>query len=183
MHRHALRIDPFDHAIHPVAAAGVRLDAQQADGSAGHQRRVQGIVRQGGGADMHRRIIRRADESGWIGQHRCPRLPLRIERAQYHKRQLREEVAMLVGHAVADHLPAGARELVAHAQPVLQRAFAGVKRRRAVVGIGGHRGYAASPTTDLLIGTKRGKASIRASQARRCGYGCRETLPSGAWAM
>ena len=73
------------------------------------------------------------------------------------------EVAVLVGHVVADHARPDLRQFGARAGALLQGDFAFVEGRVHACA------QAASPTGDFIIGTKPGNASMRASQARTFG--------------
>ena len=121
------------------------------------------------GADVQVRGIGRLHETRRAREHAGPGLALVVHAAHHHKRQQAEKLAVLIGHVVAHHARADLRHLRLHAGARLQGLFTSVE------GV-----HASNPTGDLSMGTKPGKASMRASQARMAGYGCSDTRPSGA---
>ena len=109
-------------------------------------------------------------------QHRRPGLAALVLHAQQQRRQLGEELAVLLGHVLAHHRVADGFEPVAHAGALLQLP---VRRRGSVdVSI-----QAAAGNGERGMPTKPGRASTRCSQARSRGQGSSAMPPSGACAV
>src|SRR5262249_45326914 len=134
--REAQPIGPNDAPIHPVAAARLELDAEQADRRARHDVGGERIAMAGPGIDLERPRIRRGDEAWMPDQDRGPRLALRIEAADNEERQLAEQLAMLIGHEIANDFAPDLFQPRAHACAFLQGALAGMKSRLAGRGAG-----------------------------------------------
>jgi hypothetical protein len=71
--------------------------------------------------------IGRRNEARRPREHRGPGLARCIHRARYQEGQLREELAVLLGHVVSDHARADLRHPLAHASALLRGALAGVE--------------------------------------------------------
>src|SRR5262249_23546351 len=118
-----------DDPIHPVAAARLELDAEQADRRARHDVGGERIAMAGPGIDPERPRVWRGDEAWMSHQDRGPRLALRIEAADDEERQLAEQLTMLIGHEVANDFAPDLLQPRAHACAFLQGALAGMKGR------------------------------------------------------
>jgi hypothetical protein len=164
MDHETLLIAARDVAVEPVAPPRMRFYAQQPDGHAGREARSQRVVRQRLGADYQPLRIGRRDEARRARQNRGPRLALGVQGARKQERQLHEELAMLVGHVIANHARPGFGQPRARAGAFLPRELAFMEGGRRSDG-----GHAASPTGVLIMGMKPGSASTRASQARSLG--------------
>src|SRR5262249_25528501 len=127
--REAQLIGRNDDPIHPVAAARLELDAEQADRRARHDVGGERIAMAGPGIDPERPRVWRGDEAWMSHQDRGPRLAVRIEAADDEERQLAEQLTMLIGHEVANDFAPDLLQPRAHACAFLQGALAGMKGR------------------------------------------------------
>ena len=123
-------IDLADGAVEAVAPARGQLDAQQAEARAGAQVGRQDIARQRTAVDAQGLRVGRMQEAGLAGQHRSPRLAAGIDAADQDEGQLGKKLTVLLRHVIANAAPAGDGRLGEGAGALLDRQFAGVKRRR-----------------------------------------------------
>src|SRR5262249_3991727 len=102
--REAQLIGRNDDPVHTVAAARLELDAEQSDRRAGHDVGGERIAMAGPDIDAQRPRVWRGDEAWMPHENRGPGPALRIEAADHEERQLAEQLAMLIGHEVANDL-------------------------------------------------------------------------------
>src|SRR5262245_26283637 len=86
------------------------------------------IGRERSRVDRKQARIRRIDEAGRVREYRSPRLPASIDGPRDHERKLLKELAMLLRHEIAKCASSYCRDLRAHADTFLHRAFAVMKR-------------------------------------------------------
>jgi hypothetical protein len=127
--RKACLVGGDDDAVHPITASRLKLDAEQSHRHAGYDVGGERIPIAGAGIDPERPGVRRRDEAGTPYQDRGPRSAFRIEASDEEKRQLCEQLTMLIGHEVANDLAPNLLEPRAQACSFLQDALAGMKRR------------------------------------------------------
>ena len=124
-------------AIDTVTPARLKLDAEQAQRLARPQSRRQGIIGVRHGRHAQHSGVGRPGEARLAFQRAGPGVARRIHRAGQQQRQLRVEVAVLIGHVVAQHLGADLRHARGHAHVLLQQALAGVPGRSRHLDRGG----------------------------------------------
>jgi len=66
--------------------------------------------------------------------HQLPFMVVGIHRADHHERQLVKEIAVLLGHVVADDLPPEYGQAFGYVEAFLQRSLTGMPRRRGMFG-------------------------------------------------
>lgn len=94
--------DGVDHAVGAVAAPGGRLDAEQRERRAGHERGAGRIGAIEGDVEVQRLGIGGGDEAGRASPHRGDGGAGGVARRDDDERELLEEAAVLVGHLIAD---------------------------------------------------------------------------------
>jgi hypothetical protein len=124
-----------DGPVDPVAPPCFELQAEPADRRAVDQVVRQRIAGNGTRPDRQGAFRRRRNEARFAGQHRRPDPAVRVGGAEEEQRELGIELAMLVGHRVADHAPPRLVHLVRDPQARLDFPFPPVERRFTV----GHR--------------------------------------------
>ena len=106
----------------------MELDPEQPDRRAIDQRRRGRVLRIGVSGEGEVLGIGAGHETGLAAQQRHPGIARRIDRAEHDERELAIEVAVLVGHVVADHPATECLHPLGHADRSLQRDFARMKR-------------------------------------------------------
>ena len=135
--REAAGIGGDDMAVHAIAPARPELDAQQADRRAGLQRRQKRIARDGARGDVEAAGIGAGDEARRPRQQRGRGHPLGVDRAQDHEGKLGKEIAMLLGHEIAEDRPADPVHLFpTETHTGLESALARMPRSRGQVPVG-----------------------------------------------
>nr|WP_287147725.1 hypothetical protein [Aeromonas sp.] len=102
----ALRVTPDHITVKAIAPTGMQLDAQQADGRTVLQRLRGRIARAEHAIQPQQVWLRGMGKADRTFEDAGPGAPLGVYRAQQQERQLPVEIAVLVGHMVADHPPA-----------------------------------------------------------------------------
>ena len=164
--------------VQAVTAARVGLQAQQPDRRTGHQRRVQRVGQGRQGCDIQLPLVRRAHKTRPAGERAGPGLAVRIQCAQHDERQLAEEHAVLRRHAVADDARPHLGQRFGRSVAPLQRKLSRVKSCSSHQAL--PHAQSVRPMGVRSMGTKPGRPSMRASQARTLEYGASDTPPSGA---
>ena len=114
--------------VHAIAPTRVQLDAQQAQRRTGAQAFGQRVARYRPGGDLEVAGVGRPHEAGRSGQHRRPRPPRPIDRADQHQGQLAVELPVLLGHEPADDLLPALAHALGDTQPLVHGLLAGVER-------------------------------------------------------
>jgi hypothetical protein len=188
LHAEGVRVARAHATIGAIPAPRFELNAEQAQCRALAQVPGQRIAGHGLRGHDERSGRRRAHKAGRARQNARPEPARIIHAAEHEQRQGLEQLAVLVGHFIANPVATSALDLLAHPEVRLHPLLAGVKRRGGVRPAGRHA--LAAPHRDghdfaslRAMATKPGNASMRASQARIAGYSASDTSPSGACAV